>query len=314
MSDLYKKKSDPFSIEIHFELKETHCLILLSLLFFGEMPPKGLNYAVRILKETNYDYFELLKIDIKQYISKLKSCYLYQIGNPYFSYKGKSNLADPTSKEIEKCKEELIKYDLVEIKFIKKKQETASPRIGHSSLILNDEPLSYAALAFTPRGEEIAKRLFVKRKCYIRPVREQQHTVFIACAFGKQDIDLLYKTQVEKCISKNKLEPYRVDLKEPHQTITNSIIENIKNARCLIADLTYARQSVYFEIGFAVGLGIPFILTCREDHRNSIVDESKVHFDLQQFKISYWEKNNDDSFSWAQNMTPEERLSKILKE
>lgn len=301
---VYNKRDDSsFLVEVQFELKETHSLILLSLLFYGEIPLKGLEYTIRVLKDTNYDYFKIFNVDIKQYLSKFRSRSIYtakEIETPFELYIG--SLIDPSLEEIEKCKNELIKYDFVKINEI-----TELRTKGYYRNEVIDE-----ILITTPQGLDIAKRIFNKRKCYIRPLMEQQHIVFIACAFGKEDIDLLYENEFENSISDNNLELFRVDFKEPYQTITNSIIENIKNARCLIADLTYARPSVYFEIGFALGLGIPCILTCRKDHYNNNSDNLKVHFDLQQFKISYWEVDDNNLFSWPSNMSPKTRLYNIL--
>ncbi len=90
-------------------------------------------------------------------------------------------------------------------------------------------------------------------------------------------------------------------------------MEGIRETACIIADLTYARPSVYFEVGYAHGLGIPLLLTCRKDHFHGKVDHARVHFDLEQFKISYWSRNAKGRFQWPAAMEPSERLSKILQ-
>jgi hypothetical protein len=59
--------------------------------------------------------------------------------------------------------------------------------------------------------------------------------------------------------------------------------EGIRESRFIVADLTCNRQSVYYEIGFAHGLGIEFILTCRKDHFDD------VHFDIAHRPILKWE-------------------------
>ena len=59
----------------------------------------------------------------------------------------------------------------------------------------------------------------------------------------------------------------------------------------LVADFTHgeggARGGVYFEAGFAYGLGIPVIYTCRAD----MVD--KLHFDTRQYAHILWERSED---------------------
>ncbi len=61
------------------------------------------------------------------------------------------------------------------------------------------------------------------------------------------------------------------------QTINEAMIVEIKKSRFCIADFTHQRQNVYFEAGFALGLGIPVIYTC---HSGDMEDR---HFDTRQF-------------------------------
>lgn len=46
---------------------------------------------------------------------------------------------------------------------------------------------------------------------------------------------------------------------------------------------------MYFEAGFAIGLGIPIIWTAREDE----VKGGKIHFDIRQYNCIEW-KNPED--------------------
>jgi hypothetical protein len=99
---------------------------------------------------------------------------------------------------------------------------------------------------------------------------------------------------------------------EPKHSITEAILEGIAECACVIADLTFARPSVYFEVGLAHGLGIPLLLTCRLDHHKGNESDKKVHFDLEQYKISFWTKTADGEFRWPKNMTPKSRLRALL--
>ena len=49
------------------------------------------------------------------------------------------------------------------------------------------------------------------------------------------------------------------------QKIDDRILGAIRRCRFVVVDMTEQRHSVYFEAGFAEGLGIPVIWTCRED-------------------------------------------------
>ena len=79
----------------------------------------------------------------------------------------------------------------------------------------------------------------------------------------------------------------RIDRKEHANKIDDEIIAEIRRSRFIIADFTHgcggARGGVYYEAGFAYGLGLRVIFTCRKD-----VFE-KVHFDTRQYNHIVWE-------------------------
>lgn len=64
------------------------------------------------------------------------------------------------------------------------------------------------------------------------------------------------------------------------------IITEIKNSRFLVADVTQQRPGVYFEAGYALGLGIPVFWCVRED------DLKNVHFDTRQYNHIVWKDEN----------------------
>ena len=69
---------------------------------------------------------------------------------------------------------------------------------------------------------------------------------------------------------------------DAEQTINDAMVAEIKKSKFCISDFTHQRQNVYFEAGFALGLGIPVIYTCHKD------DMSSRHFDTRHFPhISY---------------------------
>jgi len=75
---------------------------------------------------------------------------------------------------------------------------------------------------------------------------------------------------------------------EHGKSITDLIIASIRKSRFIIADVTYASQNVYYEAGFAYGLGIPVILTCKEDNAK---DDMK--FDTNHIKHIIWKDAED---------------------
>ena len=85
--------------------------------------------------------------------------------------------------------------------------------------------------------------------------------------------------------------PVRIDQKEHTNKIDDEIIAEIRRSRFIIADFTHgesgARGGVYYEAGFAHGLNIPVIFTCRED----IIEH--VHFDTRQYSHIVWKTPED---------------------
>jgi nucleoside 2-deoxyribosyltransferase len=182
-------------------------------------------------------------------------------------------------------------------------------------LVSVEEKIVYetSLITLTEDGRQIAQRLKDARRVIVRPRPSQRESVFIASAFGYDDTDSLYVDCFVPACESLKYKPNRVDLSEPSETITATIMDGITETACIIADLTYARPSVYFEVGYAHGLGIPLLLTCRKDHFHGKQDNARVHFDLEQFKISFWTRNAKGKFDWSKTMSPTERMLKILK-
>lgn len=80
---------------------------------------------------------------------------------------------------------------------------------------------------------------------------------------------------------------FRVDMKQFNDKICDRIITEIKNSRFLIADFTGQRQGVYFEAGYAMGMGLTVIYTCRED------EADRCHFDTRQYNHVVWKTPED---------------------
>ena len=81
----------------------------------------------------------------------------------------------------------------------------------------------------------------------------------------------------------------RVDMKQFNEKICDRILSEIRRSRFLIADVTGHRQGVYFEAGFAMGLGLPVIWTCRDDQIKF------CHFDTRQYNHITW-KDADELY------------------
>ncbi len=123
---------------------------------------------------------------------------------------------------------------------------------------------------------------------------------FIAMAFGQEDTNRLYERLIVPALRNMQIEPIRVDRLEHNDDIDNRMIQEIRGADLLIADLTYARPSVYYEAGFAERT-IPVIYTVRRDHftprTNDPHGHFRVHFDLQMKNVIDWIDPSDPEFA-----------------
>jgi nucleoside 2-deoxyribosyltransferase len=79
----------------------------------------------------------------------------------------------------------------------------------------------------------------------------------------------------------------RIDQKHFNDKICDHIIAEIRKSRFMIADCTELRPPVFFEAGYAMGLGLPVIFTCKEG------TDIKKCFDTDHYNHIVW-KDADD--------------------
>ena len=113
---------------------------------------------------------------------------------------------------------------------------------------------------------------------------------FVAMWFDPQ-MDEVYENGIAPAIVASGYDAKIINRDLTVDKIDDAIIAEIRRAKFVVADFTHgalgARGGVYFEAGFAMGLGIPVIFTCRDD----MVD--KLHFDTRQYAHIVW-TNPDD--------------------
>lgn len=124
-------------------------------------------------------------------------------------------------------------------------------------------------------------------------ISKRQHA-FVAMWF--HDEMKLYTQEVQKAIRQAGYEPYIANQDSYNGLIMDKVLNKISEARFVIADLTSlpekdsctgVRGGVYYEAGYAAGLGLQVILTCREDVT------ARIHFDLKQFLGIFWKETDD---------------------
>jgi nucleoside 2-deoxyribosyltransferase len=124
-------------------------------------------------------------------------------------------------------------------------------------------------------------------------------------AFDRPDTDRLYERGILPVLKRNSVTPVIVNRRQSNMDLNVQIVNELLSSDFCIADLTYARPSVYFEAGFAER-SIPVIYTVRRDHlHKNQPEELRVHFDLQMKPLITWKDPDDSSFP--------DRLEKRLK-
>lgn len=112
--------------------------------------------------------------------------------------------------------------------------------------------------------------------------------IFVAFNFD-EPLTSIFNTNLKEAIESEGFEYVVVnqDNVEHNKSINDEIIVKLKTSKIVIADFTNHRNSVYFEAGFAMGMNIPIIWTCKKGH------EDNMSFDTRQFPHIVWEDKND---------------------
>jgi hypothetical protein len=117
---------------------------------------------------------------------------------------------------------------------------------------------------------------------------------------GDEETDALFERAIAPAVRAVGVKPIRIDKLEHNDDIDDAILREISRADVVIADLTFARPSVYFEGGYAAASGTPVIYTARRDHFRARDDDPfgnlRVHFDLQMKNIIDWSTPDSPRF------------------
>jgi hypothetical protein len=224
--------------------------------------------------------------------------------------------------------------------------ERLSPHVGAGFKIdfENDYPLSYCSgpdeldaiiglLRKTDFVEYYENRPFapfsITAKGYQR-LREVQRPnkmsrqCFVAMWFDKEMTDVFEKAikpaieYIEDGETEPRYRAIKIDNIEHVNDINDEIIAQIRRSRFIVCDLTGYRGGVYFEAGFAYGLGLDVVYTCRKDwskeellkdKSNNVIEflfdakgnkipvkKEGIHFDLAHRNRIEWEPRKIDEF------------------
>ena len=109
---------------------------------------------------------------------------------------------------------------------------------------------------------------------------------FVAMSFDPE-LKYIFDKAIFPACSECGFSGERVDSREHNEKICDRIIAKINESRFMIADFTQNKHGVYFEAGYAMGLGIPIIWTCSKEFKEDL------QFDTRQYNHIIWENEND---------------------
>ena len=120
----------------------------------------------------------------------------------------------------------------------------------------------------------------------LKEINKNSTAVFVAMCFDK-DLKEIFDNAIVPACQECGFEAFRVDSAEHNEKICDKIIADIKSSRFVIADFTRQKQGVYFEAGFAQGLGLKVIWTCKKAEVDSL------DFDTRQYNHILWDDSGD---------------------
>lgn len=124
--------------------------------------------------------------------------------------------------------------------------------------------------------------------------------IFVIMSFDKS-LDPVYHS-FKKAASIVGLDAQRVSDQLGDYRITDKIIENIRKAFLVIADLSLERPNVYFELGYARGLGKTIIETALEG--------TNLHFDIKDWTCIFYSMSDQEGLIHSLKLRFEHELAK----
>jgi len=195
------------------------------------------------------------------------------------------------------------------LEYAKKRQQRGDEFFEYKGLAATDYPLAFARdqeeflhffqmlsdqqLLDEPPGRDAARRTSFRitakgwqRLRELAKTGRDTNRAFVAMSFAPE-VQPVWVNGIKPALEALGYIPTRIDQTDADDKVDDRILAEIRRSGLLIADFTGHRGGVYFEAGFAMGLGIPVIWTCQQ------TDIEKAHFDTRQYQHLLWEKPED---------------------
>ena len=156
--------------------------------------------------------------------------------------------------------------------------------MGYLSCLATGLSFDFYDIQITPKGYKFLDSL--------KHTNVDSQIGFCAMWFDKKVLST-WTDAIEPAIKDAGYDAKRVDTDHHNNRIDDEIIAMLRRSKFVVADFTGQRGGVYFEAGFALGLGLQVIWTCEKS------DLKEVHFDNRQYNFVIWEENKLDEFKVA---------------
>lgn len=151
-------------------------------------------------------------------------------------------------------------------------------------------PANTSSFRITPRGWAYLESITLGNP--------QSQTAFVAMWYH-QTTNSLWTDGIAPGIVSAGYTPERIDRTEHVNRIDDEIVAGIRRSKFVVADFTGSRGGVYFEAGYALGLGLPVIWTCRKDD----LEKGELHFDVEHFNFLTWTDAPDGLRTFSRALT-----------
>lgn len=139
---------------------------------------------------------------------------------------------------------------------------------------VEDYLFKYDCISLSPKGWELIEKSQTK-----------SNSVFIAMAFtdnNKNEVSPDLRVAIKSACEELGWDAKSVNEEEHNDGIMDKVISQIKKSRFVIAELSYQKTGVYYEAGFAKGIGLDVI------HVVSKADFDNCHFDVKHLNLIVW--------------------------
>jgi len=168
--------------------------------------------------------------------------------------------------------------------------------------------------SFTPKGWAYLESL--------RQPNPNSRKAFVAMWFTDEMYDIFDNYIETTVIEAGFDKPIYVGKREHNNNINDEIIAEINSSRFIIADFTGNRGGVYYEAGYARGIRIPVIYTCKENWFNKYVKQSikikkksksEIDKEVSMFSQIHFDVNHQNFIIWKTGEELKEKLINRIK-